>query len=147
MQKETEKVADYIQRLERVFHITYGRDSMSKETRQSFLYGQLQEGLRHDLMQNAAVAGALTYTELIMATKNEEQRQSELKKRHNYQFGLRNPRRITGAGQVEPTERLTLHLKYRMQLTDGYATLWQAGDSRPDAFTCSGCDTSLRCKA
>ena len=89
VQKETEKVADYIRRLERVFHIAYGRDSMSKETCQSFLYGQLQEGLRHDLMQNAAVSGALTYTELIMAAKNEKQRQSELKKRHNYHFGLR----------------------------------------------------------
>ncbi len=62
---------------------------MSKETRQSFLYGQLQEGLRHDLMQSAAVSGALTYTELVMAAKNEEQRQAELKKRSNYRSGLR----------------------------------------------------------
>ena len=73
VQKETEKVADYIRCLERVYHIGYGRNSMSWETCQSFLYGQLQEGLRHDLMQNAAVAGGLTYTEFIMADKNEEQ--------------------------------------------------------------------------
>ena len=102
VQKETEKVADYIRRLERVFHIAYGRDSMSKETRQSFLYGQLQEGLRHDLMQNAAVSGALTYTELIMAAKNEEQRQSELKKRRNYQFGLR-PRESKDNNRSRPS--------------------------------------------
>jgi len=40
-------------------------------------------------MQSPVVSGALTYTELIMAAKNEEQRQSELRKRRNYQSGLR----------------------------------------------------------
>ncbi len=39
VQEEMEGVADFIRRLERVFHIAYGRESMSKETRQSFLYG------------------------------------------------------------------------------------------------------------
>ena len=44
VQKEHEKVADFVRRLERVFHIAYGRDAMSKDTRAAFLYGQLQEG-------------------------------------------------------------------------------------------------------
>ena len=84
-QKETEKVADFVRRLERVFHIAYGRESITKDTREAFLYGQLQEGLRIDVLRNPAVSGALTYPELIMAAKNEEQRQSELRKRQHYQ--------------------------------------------------------------
>ena len=39
VQKEPEKVADFIHRLERAFHITSGRDSMGKETREAFLFG------------------------------------------------------------------------------------------------------------
>lgn len=93
VQKEFEKVAYFVRRLERVFHIAYGRDAMAKETREAFLYGQLQEGLRQDLMRSPAVSGALAYPELIMAAKNEEQRQSELKKRRSYQVGeLGRPR-------------------------------------------------------
>ena len=84
-QNEGEKVADFVRRLERAFHIAYGREAIAKETREAFLYGQLQEGLRMDVLRNPAVSGALTYRELIMAAKNEEQRQCELKKRRNYQ--------------------------------------------------------------
>lgn len=43
VQKEPEKVADFIRRLERAFHIAYGGDSMGKETREAFLFGQLQD--------------------------------------------------------------------------------------------------------
>lgn len=45
----------------------------SQETREALLYGQLQEGLRPDLMQNPPVSGALTYQELCMVARNEEQ--------------------------------------------------------------------------
>ena len=83
-QEEGESVAAFVRRLEHTFRITYGGDKLSTETRGAFLYGQLQEGLRQSLMQSPNVSGALTYKELIMAAKNEERRQTELKKRKQY---------------------------------------------------------------
>ena len=83
-QNEGEAVSAFIRRLERTFSIAYGADKLSPETRGAFLYGQLQEGLRHELMRSPSVSGALTYKELVMAAKNEEKRQSELKKRQQY---------------------------------------------------------------
>ena len=60
MQKDAEVVADFIRRLERTFRLAYGNDRLSLETREAFLYSQLQEGLRTDLMQNPSVSGALS---------------------------------------------------------------------------------------
>ncbi len=83
-QGENETVADFIRRLERAFRLAYGNDQLSRETREAFLYGQLQEGLRYDLMRSPSVSGALTYKELCMAAKNEEKRQAEMRKRKQY---------------------------------------------------------------
>ena len=74
----------FIRRLERTLLIAYGSDKLSPETRGAFLYGQLQEGLRHELMRSPSVSGAITYKELVMAARNEEKRLSELKKRQQY---------------------------------------------------------------
>ena len=90
-QEETESVSSFVRRLERTFRVAYGADKLSAETRAAFLYGQLQEGLKYNLMNSPNVSGALTYKELVMAAKNEERRQSELKKRRQYQ----NPPRAT----------------------------------------------------
>ena len=49
-QREAESVSNFIHRLERTFRTAYGRDKMSVETRDTLLYGQLQEGLRLQLM-------------------------------------------------------------------------------------------------
>jgi len=68
-QGDQETVADFVRRLERTFTIAYGQDGMSLETRQTLLHGQLQEGLRYNLMKAPAVAGAQTYPELCMAAK------------------------------------------------------------------------------
>lgn len=83
-QNDGEPVSAFVRRLERTFSIAYGADKLSPEMRGAFLYGQLQEGLRHELMRSPNVSGALTYKELVMAAKDEEKRQSELKKRHQY---------------------------------------------------------------
>ena len=80
-QEETESVSTFVRRLERTFRVAYGGDKLSSETRAAFLYGQMQEGLKHNLMHSPNVSGALTYKELVMAAKNEERRQSELMKR------------------------------------------------------------------
>ena len=48
------------------------------------LFGQLQEGLRLGIIQNPNVSGALTYKGLCMATRDEEQRQAEIKKFQEY---------------------------------------------------------------
>ena len=84
-QGDSESVADFIRRLERVFQIAYGNDTMGLETRETILYGQLQEGLRMELMKSSNVSGALTYKQLCVSAKNEKRRQSELKKREKYQ--------------------------------------------------------------
>ena len=83
-QKEAETVTDFIGRLERIFQLAYVRDPMSQETREMLLYGQLQEGLRDEMLRSPAVSGAASYPELCMAAKSEEQRQAELKRRQQY---------------------------------------------------------------
>ncbi len=72
LQRDGESVSDFIMRLERTFRIAYGRESMSVETRETFLHSQLQEGLRYDVMKGPAVSGAQTYRELCVAARNEE---------------------------------------------------------------------------
>ena len=83
-QGDSESVSDLIRRLERTFRIAYGRDSMSTETRDALLYGQLQEALRYELMRAPAVSGSVKYQELCVAAKNEEKRLAELRKRQQY---------------------------------------------------------------
>ena len=79
-QKNSETVADYILRMERAFQLAYGRDGMLRETRETMLLTQLQEGLLYRLVKSPAVSGARTYAELCLAAKNEEKRQAELDK-------------------------------------------------------------------
>ena len=83
-QEENEKVGDFIRRLEQLFKLAYGRDIISAETRGTLLYGQLQEGLRHRIMEAPAVSGATNYQALCLAAKAEEKRLAELKKRRQY---------------------------------------------------------------
>ena len=83
-QRDGEAVSDFVRRLEWTFHVAYGRDQMSTETKEAILYGQLQEGLRLELLRGPAVSGALGYKELCVAAKGEERRLSELKKRQAY---------------------------------------------------------------
>ena len=83
-QKDSELVADFVRRLERIFRIAYGHDPMSNETRDTLLYCQLQEGLRYELMRGPAVSGATKYQELHVAAKNEEKRLAELRRRQQY---------------------------------------------------------------
>ena len=47
---------------------------MSQETRNALLHGQLQDGLRYEVMEPSAVSGAQTYSELCLASRNEEKR-------------------------------------------------------------------------
>ena len=83
--------------LERTVRVAYGTDKLSSETRAAFLYGQLQEGLKHNLMNSPNVSGALTYKELVLATKNEERRQSEIRKKKQYQNPPKTTSNSTGA--------------------------------------------------
>ena len=57
---------------------------MSMETRGTLLHSQLQEGLWYSILQTLSVSGAQTYSELCLASKNEEKRQADLKKREKY---------------------------------------------------------------
>ena len=80
---------------------------MSLETTQTLLHGQLQEGLRYNLMKAPAVSGAQTYPELCIAAKNEEKRQVELKKRQLPQLHVHsgNPRGYH-FNSISPTNNL-----------------------------------------
>ena len=84
LQKDGEAVSDLIRRLERSFSIAYGRDDMSEDTRSTFLYGQLQEGLHYEVMKSPGVSGAQSYKDLCVAARNEEKRQLELRKKQKY---------------------------------------------------------------
>ena len=79
----------FICHLERSFTIAYGRDDMSEDTRSTLLYGQLQEGLRYEVMKSPGVSGAQSYKDLCIAACNEEKRQVELRKKQKY--GVRTP--------------------------------------------------------
>ena len=57
-QGDHKRVANFIRRLERTFYVAYGREGMSVETRDTLLHGQLQDALKHELMQAPAVSGA-----------------------------------------------------------------------------------------
>ena len=83
-QRKDESIADYIRRLERVFRQAYGSDGMSAETRAALLYGQMQEGLKLELMESPAVSGAANYKQLCLAARNEEKRLKELEKRRRF---------------------------------------------------------------
>ncbi len=83
-QTESEPVADYVRRIERLFQLAYGRDSLSAETRDTMLQSQLQGGLRYDIMRSPAVSGAQKYQELCLAARQEEKRVAELKRRQHY---------------------------------------------------------------
>lgn len=83
-QCEGKLVADFVRCLKRTFHVTYGHDKMSNEMKEAILFGQLQEGLRLELLRGPAVLGALGYMELWVATKGEERCLSELKKCRAY---------------------------------------------------------------
>ena len=83
-QLEGESVADFIRRLEQLFKLAYGRDGISDETRGTLLHGQLQEGLRHEIMKAPAVSGSHGYNELCLASRNEEKCLAELAKRRQY---------------------------------------------------------------
>ena len=55
---------------------------MSVETRNTLMYGQLQEGLK--IMESPAVSSAADYQNLYLAAKAEGKRLAELKKRRHY---------------------------------------------------------------
>ena len=83
-QEDHEKVGDFIRHLEQLFKLAYGRDPISGETRTTLLYGQLQEGLEHQIMESPAVSGATDYQSLCLAAKTEEKRLAEIQKRCQY---------------------------------------------------------------
>ena len=84
-QHEHEDVSNFIARLEKTFRLAYGHEAMSKETRDTLLYGQLHEGLAIRIMEAPSVSGATSYSCLCVAARNEEKRQTELLKRRSYQ--------------------------------------------------------------
>ena len=77
-QRVTEPVSYFIYQLEKTFRRAYGHEQMSEETRNTLLYGQLNEELKYSLIKSPAVSGALEYQQLCIAARNKERCQSEL---------------------------------------------------------------------
>ena len=73
-----EQVTDYIHWVEKTFHFAYGSDDFQPETKNT-MFGQLQQGLRQDLMESPAVSGATNYQSLCLAAKTEERKQATLR--------------------------------------------------------------------
>ena len=84
-QQTAQSVADFICRLEKTFCRAYGHEHMLEETKNTLLYGQLNEGSKYSLIKAPAVSAASEYQQLCVAARNEERRQSELMKRQQYQ--------------------------------------------------------------
>ena len=57
---------------------------MSKETCDTPLHGQLQEGIRQEVMNSPEVSGAQLYKTLCLAAKNDEHRLAELCRHKHY---------------------------------------------------------------
>ena len=57
---------------------------MSVETRNVLLHGQLQDGLKYEIMRVPSVSGTQTYKELCLAARKEEKRLAKLRKRQQY---------------------------------------------------------------
>jgi hypothetical protein len=87
-QQKDETVADFMRRLERTFSHAYGKDPLTKESRDLLLYGQLLDGLKEEVARSPTVSGATTYTQLCLAAKAEERRRNELERRRLYRKGV-----------------------------------------------------------
>ena len=71
-QQMNEPVVDFIGRLEQEFQKGFGHERMSKETRDTVVYLQLQESLLLSLQELPAVSDAQTYKEMCIAARREE---------------------------------------------------------------------------
>ena len=105
-QEGEEKVGDFIHRLEKLFRMAYGRVPISDETRSTLLYGQLQVGLKHLIMEAPAVSGATDYQALCIAAKAEERCLAELKKRRLYRLD----QKLVPTGEARPDPRKSVLL-------------------------------------
>jgi len=65
--------------MERSFQIAYGWEHLTVETRDAFLFSQLQAGLKLTLIESPAVSGSTSYKQLCIIAKQEDKRQRELR--------------------------------------------------------------------
>lgn len=129
VQQSSELVSDFILRIEQTFRRAYGREQMSAETRDTLLYGQLQEGLKYTLVKSPAVSGARSYSELCLAARNEERRLTELHRRQQYQ-------QLDSALNATATRRGSNTSKANQE--KGMTTKSASGHSLPRSVTVSG---------
>ena len=80
---------------------------LSPETRDMFLYGQLQERLLQYLMGSPNVSGALTFKELCMSARKKERRQAKLKKRQTYLGKKGNPHGVSWNHSSKKSDKAT----------------------------------------
>jgi len=59
--------------------VAYGKDTMATETCEVLLYGQMQEGLRYEIIKSSSVSGAQCYKELVLLPKTRKNELLDLK--------------------------------------------------------------------
>ena len=142
-------MTDFIRRLEHTFNVTYGREGMSAETSDTLLHGQLQDGLLHELMKASTVSGAQSYKELGLATRNEEKRLAELRKRQLYsKSSVTTDRQAMKATEnramaVMPTRRTNPERKYLLCRKPGHL----AKDCQSQGAGTRGCSNIRKTKS
>ncbi len=117
-QAEGESVADYIRRIERLFQLAYGGDSLTCETRDTMLHGQLHGGLRYDVVKSPAVSGAQSYQELCLAARQEEKRVAELRRRQLYTSSTRSTSSTKTQGGFQQSSTQKQPISRRCYLCD-----------------------------
>ena len=83
-QGDEENSVDFICHLECIFNVVYGREDMSSETHAILLHGQLQDGLKQELMRAPPLSDARGYKEICLAAWNKEKCLAKLRKRQQY---------------------------------------------------------------
>ena len=114
---------------------------MSSETKDTLLYGQLQEGLCLELMKGPAVSGATKYQELCVAAKNEEKRLVELKRRQQYSRSLQHqpPQSYHGKPQQLSDTLATRPRPSRPERPSDQHRRPTGSESGPEGKTCFRC--------
>ena len=130
-QEDNLKVGDFIRRLKQ---LAYGHDKMLTETRHTLLYSQLQEGLKHSLIETSAVTGANDYLSLCVSAKAEEKRLAELRKRRQYHSDQKQKPLTTARTEVGLKQSLDdshnrdwSTTKPQSSLPRRYWEVWQVG--------------------
>ena len=103
------------------------------QTRSALLHGQLQDALKHKIMKAPAVSGAQNYAALYMASRNEEKRLLELRKRQQYRQPSNSSSCPTRSSFTAPGNKTSSNSKCSQNECQ------KSGDTDKSNVRCYGC--------